>query len=105
MLRVLSFVIVTCLALVAPSLAADTIPVGALLPMTGAVASGGQIGWSGIKVAHSMEPEALGKRVELKLVNTKSDTVEATNAVSRLIEKDRVIASNRSPGLMRLCGR
>lgn len=92
MLRVLSLVVVMCLALVAPSWAADPIPVGALLPMTGVVAAYGQMGWSGIKVAHSMEPEALGKKVELRLVDTKSDKVEAANAVSRLIEKDKVIA-------------
>jgi branched-chain amino acid transport system substrate-binding protein len=60
--------------------------------MTGGVAAYGQMGWSGISIANKMEPEVLGRAVELRLVDTKSDKVEAANAVYRLIEKDRVAA-------------
>lgn len=70
----------------------EPIIIGAYLPMTGGVAAYGQMGWSGISVANKMEPEVLGRPVDLKLVDTKSDKVEAANAVYRLIEKDRVAA-------------
>ncbi|MBI5572458.1 MAG: ABC transporter substrate-binding protein [Desulfomonile tiedjei] len=85
LLMVLS-VFATCTA------AAEPVPIGAYLPMTGGVAAYGQMGWSGISVARNMEPEVLGRPVDLMLVDTKSDKVEAANAVSRLIEKDKVVA-------------
>jgi branched-chain amino acid transport system substrate-binding protein len=92
MLRVLAILTALSLALVGPVSAADTIPVGAYLPITGPVAAYGQMGWKGVTVANKMTPEVLGKKIDLKLVDTKSDKVEAANAVSRLIEKEKVIA-------------
>jgi branched-chain amino acid transport system substrate-binding protein len=74
------------------SLAAETIKIGAYLPMTGAVAAYGQDAWSGLQIAKEMKPRVLGKNVELVLVDTKSDKIESANAVSRLIEKEKVIA-------------
>jgi branched-chain amino acid transport system substrate-binding protein len=76
----------------APLWAADPINIGAYLPMTGGVAAFGQSCWSAIEIAKKMEPEVLGRPVELKLADTKSDKVESANAVSRLIEKDKVVA-------------
>ncbi len=73
-------------------LAADPIVIGAYLSMTGNVASYGQMGWDGISIAKKMRPEVLGRPVEVRLVDTKSDKVESANAVSRLIEKDKVVA-------------
>jgi branched-chain amino acid transport system substrate-binding protein len=73
-------------------LAADTIKIGAWLPMTGAVAAYGQDAWSGLQIAQEMKPTILGKKVELVVVDTKSDKIEAANAMSRLIEKDKVVA-------------
>jgi branched-chain amino acid transport system substrate-binding protein len=73
-------------------LAADTIKIGAYLPMTGAVAAYGQDAWNGIQLAKGMQATVLGKKVELLLVDTKSDKIESANAVSRLIEKEKVIA-------------
>ena len=72
--------------------AANEIRIGAYLPMTGVVAAFGQMAWEGIQVAHKMEPKVLGKKIELKLVDTKSDKVEAANAVTRLIDKEKVVA-------------
>jgi branched-chain amino acid transport system substrate-binding protein len=66
--------------------------IGAYLPMTGNVAAYGQMGWEGVLLAKKMEPEVLGRPVELRLTDTKSDKVEAANAVSRLIEKDKAVA-------------
>jgi branched-chain amino acid transport system substrate-binding protein len=72
--------------------AAETIKIGAYLPMTGAVAAYGQDAWNGIQIAREMRPTVLGRNVELVLADTKSDKIESANAVSRLIEKDKVTA-------------
>lgn len=71
-------------------LAADAIKIGAYLPMTGAVAAYGEMEWAGIRLAHAMEPTVLGKKIDLALVDTKSDKIEAANAVTLLVEKDKV---------------
>ncbi len=71
---------------------ASEIKVGCYIPMTGAAAAMGQMVWKGVEVAHRMQPEVLGRRVSLALTDTKSDRIEAANAVSRLIEKERVAA-------------
>ena len=71
---------------------ADTIKFGGFLPMTGAVAAYGQDAKNGIAIAMEMNPMVLGKKVEFIVADTKSDKIEAANAMSRLIEKDKVIA-------------
>jgi branched-chain amino acid transport system substrate-binding protein len=92
MVRMLSMALVAALALVSAAWAAEPVLIGAFLPMTGSVAAYGQMAWSGITVAHSMEGMVLGRPVEIKLVDTKSDKVESANAVSRLIEREKVVA-------------
>ncbi|MFH0823387.1 MAG: ABC transporter substrate-binding protein [Pseudomonadota bacterium] len=72
--------------------AAEPVIIGAYIPMTGAVAAYGQMAVDGIKAASKMEPQVLGRPVEVKYVDTKSDKVDAANAVSRLIEKEKVCA-------------
>ena len=72
--------------------AAAEIKIGLYLPMTGPAAAMGQMVWEGVQVAHKLQPQVLGQPVELVLVDTRSDRIEAANAVSRLIEKDRVAA-------------
>lgn len=86
------FAIMALLIAAAPAIAADPIVLGAYLSMTGNVAAYGGMGWDGITIAKKMEPEVLGRPVEVKLVDTKSDKVESANAVSRLIEKEKVVA-------------
>jgi branched-chain amino acid transport system substrate-binding protein len=71
---------------------AAQVKIGLYLPMTGAAAAMGQMVWEGVQVAHKLKPTVLGQEVKLALVDTKSDKMEAANAVSRLIEKDRVTA-------------
>lgn len=71
--------------------AADTIKIGEYLPMTGAVAAYGEMENAGITIANQMEPEVLGKKIELVLVDTKSDKIEAANAVTLLVEKEKVV--------------
>jgi len=72
--------------------AAAQVKIGCYLPMTGAAAAMGQMVWEGVQIAHKIRPKVLDQEVKLALVDTKSDKMEAANAVSRLIEKDRVAA-------------
>lgn len=73
--------------------AQETIRIGANLEMTGAVAAYGQMIWEGINlVKEIVGDEVLGKKVELILVDNKSDKVESANAATRLIDKEKVVA-------------
>lgn len=92
MLKVLS-VAVLCVAVFACSAwAAEPIVIGAYLSMTGNVAAYGQMGWSGISIGKKMRSEVLGRPVDVRLADTKSDKMESANAVSRLIEKEKALA-------------
>ena len=64
----------------------DTVRIGVFLPLTGQNAFGGQLELEGVQMAHKEKGEILGKKVELFVVDNKSDKVEAANAVKRLIE-------------------
>jgi branched-chain amino acid transport system substrate-binding protein len=72
--------------------AGQEITIGCYIPMTGSAAAMGQVVWKGVEIAQRLKPEVLGKKVRLILADTKSDKIEAANAVSRLIEKDKVAA-------------
>lgn len=89
-LSALAFLMV--LALAGGALAADTVKIGVYLPLTGQMAYGGQLELEGIQMASKEAPTVLGKKVELFVVDNKSDKVEAANAVKRLIEKEKVVA-------------
>ena len=73
--------------------------------MTGANAAGGALEVEGIKLANKLVPEVLGKKVELVIVDNKSDKVEAASAAARLVEKEKVtaIAAAKAMGLG-VCG-
>ena len=66
-LSLVGLVLAAVLALAAPAQAAGAEPlvVGVLLPMTGQVAAYGQMCWTGIQIAHRMQPKALGRPVKL----------------------------------------
>lgn len=89
-LKSLGFITVWLLFWAVP--AAAEIKIGLYLPMTGPAAAMGQMVWEGVQVAHQLQPQVLGQPVKLVLVDTRSDRIEAANAVSRLIEKDKVAA-------------
>jgi branched-chain amino acid transport system substrate-binding protein len=74
------------------SSSSDTIKIGVFEPMTGANAAGGELEVEGVKLANKLYPEVLGKKIELVLVDNKSDKVEAASAASRLVEKEKVVA-------------
>jgi branched-chain amino acid transport system substrate-binding protein len=70
------------------------IKIGVFEPMTGANAAGGAMEVEGIRLANKLFPEVEvgGKiyKVELFVLDNKSDKVEAANAVQRLIDRDKV---------------
>jgi len=70
----------------------SVIKVGVFEPLTGANASGGELEVRGMKLANEMFPDVLGKKIELVIVDNKSDKVEAANAAERLVNKDQVAA-------------
>lgn len=70
----------------------DTIKIGVFEPMTGASAAGGEMTVEGIKLANEKVPTVLGRKIELFIVDNKSEKVEAANAVARLVDKDKVSA-------------
>lgn len=68
----------------------DVIKIGVFEPMTGPNAAGGALEVEGLKLANELYPEVLGKKVELVIVDNKSDKVEAANAARRLVDKEKV---------------
>lgn len=68
----------------------DVIKIGVFEPLTGTNAAGGQMTVEGIELAKEMYPEVLGKKVELVVVDNKSEKQEAANAVERLITQNKV---------------
>ena len=75
-----------------PGEAGGAIKIGAYFPMTGPYAAGGQMTMEGIELAKKLRNTALGRPVEIVLVDNKSEKVESANAVSRLIESEKVAA-------------
>ena len=70
----------------------DVIKIGVFEPLTGANAGGGELELEGIKLANKLYPEVNGKKVELVVLDNKSDKVEAANAAARLVDKEKVTA-------------
>ncbi|MDR2304217.1 MAG: ABC transporter substrate-binding protein [Treponema sp.] len=73
--------------------AGDTITIGVFEPMTGANAAGGQMEVEAIRLANRLYPTVTvdGKeyKINLAIVDTKTDKVEAANAVERLIDREK----------------
>jgi branched-chain amino acid transport system substrate-binding protein len=78
----------------APVTAADAaiIKIGVFEPLTGANGAGGADELDGIKLANKLFPEVLGSKVQLVVVDNKSDKVEAANAATVLTQKEKVNA-------------
>ncbi len=77
-------------AFVANVCASEPIKIGVYLPLSGQNAFGGQLEMRGIQLAHKKIPEILGRKVELIIIDNKSDKVEAANAVMRLTSSEKV---------------
>jgi len=84
------FVLIVILSSGGNIVAQELVKLGVYLPMTGGVAAYGKMAWSGIQIAKSMETEVLGKKIDLVLIDTKSDQIESSNAVSLLVESKAV---------------
>jgi len=81
------------LSLSVPVFGQDTVKLGANLEMTGSVAAYGQMINEGVElIMEIVGTEVLGKKIEYVLVDNKSDKVEAANAATRLIDKEKVVA-------------
>jgi len=75
------------------AMAADNVVrIGVYLPLTGGNAYGGQLELEGLQMASAEAPTVLGQKVEIFVVDNKTDKVEAANAVKRLIDKEKVVA-------------
>jgi branched-chain amino acid transport system substrate-binding protein len=86
-------IIVLCLIVVAGCKKQDnTIKIGVFEPMTGANAAGGAMEVEGAKLANELFPEVLGKKITLVVADNKSDKVEAANAATMLVQKEKVTA-------------
>ena len=70
----------------------DVIKIGVFEPLTGENGGGGSQEVDGIKYANQVYPEVLGKKIELVVVDNKSDKGEATTAATRLVEQEGVVA-------------
>ncbi|HHY47290.1 MAG TPA: ABC transporter substrate-binding protein [Firmicutes bacterium] len=95
MRRILGFVFVLAvlLSLALSAAGAEPIKIGCNLEMTGGTAAYGQMAWEGLELIQELvKPEVLGRPVKLVVVDNKTDRVEAANATSRLIEKEKVVA-------------
>jgi branched-chain amino acid transport system substrate-binding protein len=92
MSRILSALLMLFSLFAPTAFGAEPLIVGAYLPMTGNVAAYGQMATDGITIAKKMEAEVLGRPVDVRVADTKSDKVESANAVSRLIEKEKAVA-------------
>ena len=93
MKKVFALSLLMVFVLAGAALAADnTIRLGVYLPLTGANAYGGELELEGLQMANKEAPEVLGQKVELFVVDNKTDKVESANAVKRLIDKEKVIA-------------
>ncbi|MBM7853947.1 branched-chain amino acid transport system substrate-binding protein [Desulfohalotomaculum tongense] len=66
----------------------DVIKIGVYEPLTGINAAGGEMTVEGIKLANKLYPDVLGKKVELVIVDNKSEKQEAANAVERLVNEN-----------------
>ncbi|WP_336294671.1 ABC transporter substrate-binding protein [Bartonella sp. CB169] len=87
--KILTIVMVV-MALVTNVYASEPIKIGVYLPLSGQNAFGGQLEIKGVELAHKKIPEILGRKVELVIIDNKSDKVEAANAVMRLIASEKV---------------
>ena len=83
---------VLCLGSASPALAEDSIKIGVLLPITGPSAAYGDMGLKGIQLAHKLQPEVLGRKVELIVTDNRSEKIESVNAATRLYAKQNVEA-------------
>lgn len=92
MKRIVGLLLLVFVLALGATASAEVIKIGVFEPMTGPNAAGGEMTVEGIELALELRGEVLGRKVEIIVVDNKSDKVEAANAVSRLIEREKVVA-------------
>ena len=65
----------------------DTIKIGVFEPLSGKEKAHGELELQGIKLAHELFPEVLGKKIELVYADNKSDMDVAATVAQDLVEK------------------
>lgn len=69
------------------------VKIGVILPMSGAIGGFGQSAWKGLELINSVTPKLKnGDDIKLILLDTKSDKIEAANAMEKLISNENVDA-------------
>ena len=85
--------LITALAITSSFAFAKEIKIGAVMPMSGAVAAYGQTAWEGFSLANKLEPTLKnGDTIKIILIDSKGDKIESANAASRLISAEKVSA-------------
>lgn len=84
--------VLSCLAPIASN-AQEKIKVGVVQPLTGGIGTYGQENYNAMKMALEKinQKGVKGKKIELIVEDDKSDQIEATNAMRKLINVDKVI--------------
>jgi branched-chain amino acid transport system substrate-binding protein len=90
MRKVMLMLLVLVLFAAGTASAAEPFLIGVYNCLTGQNAFGGQLELEGTQLALAENPEVLGRPIRLVVVDNKSDSVESANAVTRLIEQDKV---------------
>lgn len=84
--------LVSLLIILSVVISFSEVRIAAVLPVTGAISAFGELVWQGVQLAYEQMPEVLGEEIKLILIDNRSEKVEAANAVSRAIEKEKVVA-------------
>ena len=94
-MRLAPWVVAAIVAVAVPAMAADPLKIGGLLETSGFIASLGNPGLEGARLAVEQvnaEGGIGGRPLELVNVNTESDETKAVTGAKRLIEQDKVLA-------------
>jgi branched-chain amino acid transport system substrate-binding protein len=84
---------ITAIAFCSSASMAKEIKIGAIMPMSGAIAAYGQTAYEGVILANKLEPKLKnGDSIKVVLIDTKGEKIEAANAAMGLITSDKVVA-------------
>ena len=85
------FLAVCLSGMLASFLSAETVKIGVVLPVSGAVGGFGDLGKRGIDLAYKAQNKTKkGDPVEIVFMDNKSDKIESANAMQKLVSSDKV---------------
>ncbi len=93
--KVLLMAVCAALLLSSAALAADTVKIGMLVPLTGPAAADGASALASVQIALDQVNSGggvLGKQVELTYYDDRADTKDAVALAYKLIEQDKIVA-------------